>query len=150
MNVVNGDPDSPRRGVTAHVILTMLQSELPTILEPGNIFMQDNASTHTAHSVQNWLREFGQENGVHFLDWPPYSPDLNPIENVWALLKEKIIQYHPELSEMPVNEHLFNLLENAAVECWEAFDQDLLHRLIVTMPHRIEAIIRSRGWYTKY
>lgn len=150
MNVVLGDPESPRGGVSARSILNVLQSELPTILEPGNIFMQDNARVHTAVLVQDWLRDFTQENGCEILGWPPYSPDLNPIENVWALLKEKIIQHHPELEDMTINDHLLNCLETAAVECWEEFEQDLFYHLLTSMPRRIAAVIRSRGWYTKY
>lgn len=112
--------------------------------------MQDNAPTHTAHRVRNWLREFALGTGVDIMDWPPYSPDLNPIENVWALLKEKIIDRYPELDDMPNTPELFNLLERAAVECWEDFGEDLLYQLISTMPHRIQALHSNRGWYTKY
>jgi transposase len=39
--------------------------------------MQDNASIHTVKTVKDWF----QENGVRTIDWPPYSLDLNPIEN---------------------------------------------------------------------
>jgi transposase len=39
--------------------------------------MQDNASIHTAHKVKDWF----EENGIQTTDWPPYSPDLNPIEH---------------------------------------------------------------------
>lgn len=45
---------------------------------------------------------------------------------------------------MPVNENLFEL-ESAAVECWEEFEQETLYKLVVTMPHRIEAVVHSRG-----
>ena len=55
------------------------------------IFMQDNASPHTARITKAWL----QENRIRTLDWPPYSPDLNPIENVWGLLKKRLYQDMP-------------------------------------------------------
>jgi hypothetical protein len=41
--------------------------------------MQDNCPAHRAKTVTQYLHE----NGVEFLEWPPYSPDLNPIENIW-------------------------------------------------------------------
>jgi transposase len=55
------------------------------------------------------------------VDWPPYSPDLNPIENLWKLLKQEIIMLHPELSGMPKNLHILQRLCEAAVEVLEAF-----------------------------
>lgn len=91
-NPLLGDPESARGGVTARRILSCLQEQLPTIAEPGMTFMQDDSPTHTARIVQRWLRNWLQENGLEMFDWPPYSPDLDPIENLWKLLKEKICE----------------------------------------------------------
>jgi hypothetical protein len=44
--------------------------------------MQDNASIFTARIVKDWLKE----QGIEVLNWPPYSPDLNPIEHAWKRL----------------------------------------------------------------
>jgi transposase len=43
-------------------------------------FMQDNAPIHTAKKVTKWF----EDRGIPVLNWAPYSPDLNPIEHVWA------------------------------------------------------------------
>lgn len=34
---------------------------------------------------------------IEVMEWPPYSSDLNPIENLWVLLKAKIYEIRPEL-----------------------------------------------------
>jgi transposase len=145
-----GDPESARGGVTARVILDCLIENLPTIAEPGRVFMQDNARTHTARIVQNWLCPWAEENGVSLLDWPPYSPDLNPIENLWKLLKERIIHNHPELSSMPKNDKTLQRLCEAAVEAWHEMDEEILDNLVSSMKNRLEAVIKADGWYTKY
>lgn len=84
--------DETQRGVNRWVILETYSRVLPTLMTGVSdaIFMHDNAPVHTAHVVRDWLTE--QEFDV--MIWPPYSPDLNPIENLWALLKAKIHELH--------------------------------------------------------
>lgn len=50
------------------------------------IFQQDGAPCHTAKSVKNYL----SSKNIPILDWPGNSPDMNPIENVWTVLKTQL------------------------------------------------------------
>ena len=70
------DENSKKNGYNANSYIGVLKDQLPTIYNPGMKFMQNNAPIHTGGKIETWLRE----NGIEAIDWPPYSPDLNPIE----------------------------------------------------------------------
>jgi transposase len=59
------------------------------------ILMEDNASVHTAHLTQSYHTYFG----VIRMEWPANSPDLNPIENVWRLLKYRVGRRFPKTAD---------------------------------------------------
>ena len=146
--ITEGLSQSTRGGVDRFVIEDLYRRILPTLLSstPGAIFQQDNAPSHTAHLVRDYLTELGYE----VMDWPPISPDLNPIENLWMLLKQKIYQLRPELLHMRNNDTTLELMIATAQQAWQELDLSILEHLSETMPHRVEAIIKSNGWYTKY
>ncbi len=56
-------------------------------LEGEFILQDDNDPKHRSKIVTEWKNE----NNVKSLDWPSNSPDLNPIENIWGLLKGKML-----------------------------------------------------------
>jgi transposase len=140
------DKESKSGGYSANSYLKVLEQEILKCFIPGRVFMQDNASIHTAKKVQNWC----EENAILQLDWPPYSPDMNPIEHVWARMKEWIVQHYPELSKMGKSQAAYDQLARTIEEAWDALDQEYINNLIRGMPRRVAALDLAKGWHTKY
>ncbi len=101
------------------------------------IFQQDLAPAHTAKSTKSWLND----HGVGVLDWPANSPDLNPIENLWGIVKRKMRDTRPNNADE---------LKATVKETWASIPPQQCHKLITSMPRRIEAVIKAKGAPTKY
>lgn len=141
------DCEAKKNGYSARSYIHVLDDNLLGIYQPGLVFMQDNAPIHTAEAVALWFRE----NGINVMEWPPYSPDMNPIEHLWFLLKEHVYKVNPPINDVnggedKIKEALFDALYKA----WEALDEYYLHDLVWSMERRVKALIASEGWYTKY
>ena len=52
------------------------------------LFQQDNDSKHCYNIVKSWL----VQEGINVLQWPPHRPDINPIKNLWGVLKRVVAQ----------------------------------------------------------
>ena len=144
--IMEGDQNAKRGGVTAKVYLEVLAEHLPTILEHNSIFMQDNAPIHKANKVTEWF----QEMGINVMAWPPCSPDLNPIENLWKMLKAEIHRAHPELKGMGNSQAVMDFMIECAQEAWETLGLELLNKMAEGMQKRVDAVKAANGWYTKY
>ena len=75
---------------------------------------------------------------------------MNLIEYVWKKLKEVIHQRHPELIDMGKSEADLLALSAAIIDAWDAIPQTWLNNLIDSMPRRVEAVRKKKGWHTKY
>lgn len=120
---------------------TVLGAEVVPYVQQNNgaIFMHDNARPHVAQVCQDYLRD----NNVQVLDWPPYSPDMNPIEHLWDHLDRKVRARHP-----PPQNHV--QLRQALIEEWHRYPQFQVNRLIMSMPRRIRALRQANGGHTRY
>jgi transposase len=108
--------------------------------------MQDGASIHIAKAVKAWFKD----NGIPVEDWPPYSPDMNPIEHAWFPLKKYVLENYPELLTMGDSEEAVQALGKALIEAWNSLPDSLFHALIDSMPRRVQALYDAKGWHTKY
>ena len=98
------------------------------------IFQQDNDPKHTSKKATAALEDLGLE----VLDWPPQSPDLNPIEELWRVLKLRLGNY----KTMPAGvEELWERIQKE----WQEIPTSLVVTLIESMPARIRAVIRAKG-----
>ena len=81
--------------VNASIYKKLLEDHVVPIINNsginGAIFMQDNAPCYKAKSVMSYL----QQQDFEIMDWPAQSPDLNPIENLWKTLGEKVMARNP-------------------------------------------------------
>ncbi len=97
----------------------------------------DNDPKHKSNLVQGWLNV----KGIDRLDWPPYSPDLNPIEHLWADLKKRVERENPKTIQ-----ELITVLQL----CWDATDQSFCEKIVHSMPKRMAACIAHAGWMSGY
>jgi transposase len=108
--------------------------------------MQDRVGIHRAKIIKAFFRA----SNIELMEWPPYSPDLNPIKNLWALLKIWIYQDHLELEHAPNTDDTLDQLMDAAVEAWNTLGNEILCNLSDRMPNHVKAVIDANGWFTKY
>ena len=76
--IMERDPDAAKNGYSASSYIETLTRGLLPQYCPGQIFMQDNAPIHNAKYAKGFL----EKHGIRTIEWPPYSPDLNPIEHL--------------------------------------------------------------------
>ncbi len=102
------------------------------------IFQPDLAPAHTAKGTKSWFND----HGVTVHDWPANSPDLNPIENLWSIVKRKMRDTRPNNAD--------DLKAAIKKATWASITPEQCHRLIASMPLRIDAVIHAKEGPTKY
>lgn len=98
----------------------------------GRMFMQDGASAHTAKDTKKFL----DSNRVKVLDWPPRSPDLNPIERMWAILGAKL----EGCGATSVAE-----MERAVLRAWASIPQSTIDSVVASFTPKLQECIAQNG-----
>ena len=102
-------------------------------LYKSEVFQQDCAPAHTAKLVRDWLEWVS----VDFIrEWPGNSPDLNPIENLWGLIKRCLRGC--DTSTVP---KLVMEIQNI----WECFEPSFLQILNLLVPQRLQSFVKRKG-----
>ena len=102
-------------------------------------FQQDNDPKHTSKLAQAWFHK----NHVDLLPWPPNSPDINIIENLWDHLERQVWARNP----LPRSE---GDLWVALQEEWYKIDLAFIRKLYKSLPQRVSAVYRANGGNTRY
>jgi hypothetical protein len=102
----------------------------------GMVLMQDNSTPHTGRTTQQML----QGHNIRILDWPPCSPDLNPIEHFWDEIDRRVRQ-------LPKPQNLVQL-ERDLVNTWTNLPQRFLFSYVNSMRRRCLTVIRANGAHT--
>jgi len=103
----------------ADIFLAFMEQVLCPALQPGDVVVMDNLSSHKIPAVRARIENAGAE----LLYLPPYSPDLNPIEKAWAKLKQ--------------------LLRSAQARSKDALEIAIADALKLITPHNAEAWFRA-------
>lgn len=101
------------------------------------MLLEDKDPKHTSNASKEWKAE----NGVNVIKWPAQSPDLNPIENVWSLMKAR-------LKSKKLN--TIQGLKCAISKEWQKLTIEYARKLAESCVHRCEAVIASQGDWTLY
>ncbi len=112
---------------------------LPSLRALGRraLFQHDNDPKHTSKATVGFLKK----NRVKVILWPSMSPDLNPIEHLWGILKRQVEHHSPSSIQS---------LKEVILEEWKKIDLTKCRHLVHSMPRRLGAVIKNHGGHTKY
>ena len=97
-------------------------------------FMHDNSPIHKANIIKDKLAALKMKV---LPNWPPYSPDLNPIEQLWGILKRKIQRHN--------NLHTVEGLTGALRTEWAKISQETIDKMMISFPRRLQACVDRKG-----
>lgn len=116
----------------------LLSSGLMPLLDSSSIFQQDGAPSHRSKATMQFL---DRHKICVLSDWPPQSPDLNIIENLWADVKRKLAAQKFKSKDD---------LWSACLKAWNEIPNETIQKLFDSIPKRLISVIKNHGYPTKY
>jgi hypothetical protein len=110
-------------------------------LNNGTVFQDDNASIHSAGTLQSWFEE--HEGELQHLPWPAQSPDLNIIQPLWSVLGTRVRNRFSLSSSL-------KQLENVFQEEWYKIPLVTVEHFYESIQRRIAAVMKTEGGPTSY
>lgn len=109
-----------------------------SLIGRGFVFQQDNDPKHSSKLCKGYLEEQHRRRKVNVMEWPPQSPDLNPIELLWEHLDRELRKTCPTSKS--------DMLDKINIT-WNAIQADVLDKLVERMPRLCKAVIAAKGGY---
>jgi transposase len=128
--------------MTGQLYTTILGSNLRPpatgVWQNNTMFQHDRDPKHQSRVARQWL----DDNHIRWVtDWPPQSPDLNPIENLWPMLSHTVARSSPSNVAQ---------LRRAITKACREVSQSRISALIDSMDDRLAAVVRAKGGHTSY
>ena len=124
--------------ITADSYIDMLENDFFDVVNdqlPDNfIWMHDNAPPHVAMKTKEYL----EWKGITSMEWPPMSPDLNLIENVWSLLQKEVYKSKKEYKNTTD-------LWNAITAAWHVIPLETFKNLYNSIPSRLIKVLEEKS-----
>ena len=98
---------------------------------------QDKATSHTAATTKKWLEDHNVDT---IEDWPTKGDDINPIENLWSIMDERVAKRKFRTEKG---------MKKAVIEEWKKLEERTVCNLVNSVPDRIRKVMKAKGGHTK-